>query len=196
MTVRPPGPYLLDIPYVQTGEVHHFTVNCDVVGPATIGLSPTVITMRSQGSGPLILAGAADDLWDVIRPIMPATTIASQYVLWKYNGTNLDKTFISGGTLTTPDGSSVGAVVLASQAIFTFRSGAGNIGKLVVNDTPITLNTRGPLGTSSIGVTAAIKTYLLSANCIVMARDRSFPVAGLNESFGQNEKLWRRRYRS
>jgi hypothetical protein len=196
MTVRPPGPFLLDIPYVQTGEVHHFTVNCDVVGPATIGLAPTVVTMRSQGSGPLLLSGAADDLWDVVRPLMPDTTVATQYVLWKYNGTNLDKTFISGGTLTAPNGSSDGDVVLASQAIFTFRSGGGNTGKLVVNDTPIDSNFRGPWGTGGIGVTAALKTYLLSPDCIVMARDRSFPVAALNESFGQNEKLWRRRYRS
>ena len=196
MTVRPPGPFLLDIPYVQTGEVHHFTVNCDVVGPATIGIAPTVVTMRSQGSGPVILSGAADALWAVIRPLLPTTSIASQYVLWKYNGTNLDKTFISGGTLTAPNGSNVAAVVLASQIVMTFRSGGGNIGKLVANDTPLSSNIRAPLGSGSIGETAAIKTYLLSNDCIVMARDRSFPVAVLNESVGQNEKLWRRRYRS
>lgn len=196
MTTRPPGPFLLDIPYVNTGEVHHFTINCDVVGPATVGISPSVVTMRTKGSGPMILSGSVDALWTVIRPLMPASTIASQYVLWKYNGTNLDKTFISGGTLTSPNGSSIGAVVLASQLIMTFRSGGGNIGKLNVNDTPFALNIHVPLGSGSIGETAAVKTYLLSDDCIVMARDRSFPVAALNESAGQNEKLWKRRYRS
>lgn len=196
MTVHQPGPFLLDIPYVQTGQVHHFTVNCDVIGDASVGIAPTVVTMRSKGSGPLILSGAADDLWGVIRALMPDTTIASQYVLWKYNGTNLDKTFISGGTLTAPNGSNVADAVLASQMIITYRTGAGNIGKLIANDTPFTLNIRVPLGTGYTTETGPIKTYLLSADCIVMARDRSFPVAGLNESLGQNEKLWKRRYRS
>lgn len=196
MTVHQPGPFLLDIPYVQTSEVHHFTVNCDVIGDADIGISPTVVTLRSKGSGPLILSGAVDALWTVIRPLMPATTIATQYVLWKYNGTNLDKTFISGGTLTAPNGSSIGAVKLASQLIMTYRTGAGNIGKLNVNDTPFDLNIHAPLGSGGIGETAAVKTYLLSAGCIVAGRDRAFPVAALNESAGQNEKLWKRRYRS
>ncbi len=196
MASRTPGPFLLDIPYVQTGEVHHFTVNCDVVGDATIGIAPTVVTMRSKGSGPLILAGAVDTLWDAIRPLMPTTTLANQYVLWKFTGTNLDKIFISGGTLTAPNGSSIAAVKIAQQIIMTYRSGGGNIGKLVVNDTVIDSNLREPLGSGGLGETAAVKTYLLSDDCIVLARDRSFPVAGLNESVGQNEKLWRRRYRS
>lgn len=196
MTAFPPGPFLLDIPYVQTGEVHHFTANCDVVGDQSIGIPPTVVTMRTKGSGPQILSGAVTALWAVIRPLLPSTTLANSYVLWKYNGNNLDKTFISGGTLTAPNGSNVAAAILAQQMILTYRSGGGHIGKLVVNDVPFGSNARAPLGSGTFGETIPVKTYLLSDDCIVMARDRSFPVAGLNEAAGQNEKLWRRRYRS
>lgn len=195
MPTRPPGPFLLDFPYVQTGQAHHLTINVDMVGDETIGISPTVATLRSKGAGPLILSGAANAFWAIMRLFMPSSTIANSFVLWKYNGTNLDKTFISGGTLTTPNGGSIGTAVLASQLIMSYRSGGGNLGKLVVNDTVITTNVYGPLGGGLIGETVAVRSYLLSDDCVVMARDRSFPVAGLNEAAGQNEKLWKRRYR-
>jgi hypothetical protein len=195
MTVFLPGPYLLDFPQVQTGLTHHFAVNCDAIGSPPIGADPADVDMRTKSGTPVDLQTAADDLWDAVRGLYPTTTLCSQFVLWKYNGTNLDKTFISGGTLAAPNGSGVTAVVLSSQLICTYRSGAGHIGKLSFVETVLASSIKAPFGGGAIGETVGIKTYLLGGGNIVMARDRSFPVAALNELAGQNEKIFKRRNR-
>jgi len=194
--MRDPGPYQLEIPYIIQGFTHYFHVNCDVIGSPVVGSAPADVDMRTKGSGPTPLSTSANLLWATIRPLLSTTTLASTYVLWKFQTTNQDRIFISGGDLTAPNGSNVATPTLAWQGVMSFRSGGGNIGKLQVMEPVIALNGRYPLGGGAIGETVAVKNYLMGSTCIVMARDRSFPVAPLNESFGQNDTLRDKRFRS
>ncbi len=196
MPSRAPGPYLLDIPILTSGEIHHMTFNCDTIGDPEIGSLPADVSMRTKGAGPTPLDDSANALWAAMRPLYNTTSLAPDYVLWKIPGPNLDKTFISGGSLTTPNGSSASPAKLTYELICTFRSGGGNIGKVVFPEDVVDSEARGPLGGGLFGETVAVKAYLLSSANIVMARDRSFPVAGLSESSGPNRKLVTRRYRS
>lgn len=196
MSEHQPGPYQLEIPYVIAGLTHYFHVNCDVIGSAPIGTAPASVTMRTKGAGATPLTTSANALWNIIRPFFASATIATTYTLWKFTGTNQDRVFISGGDLTSPGGSDGGANVLSSEAVFTFRSGNGNIGKLQLMESVFTVSSHGPIGTVIGWTTSPIKTYLLGNSCIVLARDRSFPVAALNESFGPSRVTFNKRNRS
>lgn len=196
MTQYPRGPYILRIDYTQNQLTHTLDLNVDVIGDAVTGTAPADITLRSRAGGGVLLNGAADEIWGVIRPNLPTSTTASSYALFKPNVNNNDLLFISGGILTQPNGSSTNTVVPASQATLTWRSGNGNIAKMVLLEHVYASNSRTSLGASGTAAIEAINTYVLSDNNVLMARDRSFPVVPLNVSFGQNEKTFNRRYRS
>lgn len=194
--IFPRGPYLLDIPYLTSGMTHHLKINCDTLATPTVGQDPDDIAMRTKGSVPdTTLHAAANALWTAIRQIFSNTTLASVYSLFKTNEANEDLEFISGGSLTTPNGGSIAVPTLMWQLTMTYRSGNGHIGKVELMETVISSNDRYPFGGGSIGETVAIKNYVMGANNIIMARDRSFPIAPLNEASGQNERLFRKRHR-
>jgi len=194
MTALPRGPYIFQIPYTITGFSHKFEVNCDVIGDVSPGDAPDIVELRTKGEGPIPLDDCANELWTVLRTIFSTTTLASVYSLYKANALNTDLEFITGGSLGIANGSNAATPALAQQGIFTLRSAGGHIAKLQVMETPIALNTRGPLGSLS-GEALAIRNYALSSSSFIAARDRSFLIAPLNESWSQNEALSRKRFR-
>lgn len=196
MAQYPPGPYQLEIPYITEGFTHYFHVNCDAIGDPAIGTAPLDVDMRTKGSGPTSLVLSANLLWATMRTAFSSQTLATNYTLWKYNTSNQDRIFISGGDLETPNGSAGAAPVLAWGAIYTYRTGLGNVGKLQIMEPAIGLNTRAPMGSTPGFNGPTVKAYLLGSTNIVMARDRSFPVAAMNEALGQNETLADKRFRS
>lgn len=196
MTAYPAGPYLFTIDYVFDSISHEFAANCDVNGPASTGDNPDDVIMRNKGSGGIPLSQAADDIWTVLAAFFNGTTLASTYSLWKMNTDNDDRLFISGGILSSPDGSNISSPNRpASEAIWTFRTGAGNVMKTNLLEGVWPENSQIPMASDTTPGVLALRTYMLSADCIVTARDRSFAVAPMNSSYGQNEKIWRRRFR-
>lgn len=195
MTAYPAGPFVLKIPMVVAGLTHTITLNCDTIGAAVPGTDPFSITMRNKGGDGIILDAAVDLFWTAIRDLFGTDALASTYALWKTNDLNSELEFISAGSLTPPNGL-VGVYVPAQQCTWTWRSGAGNIAKLALIETTLTGNTRVPLTSITTGPIPAVNNYVLSADNILMARDRSFPVAAMNFSQGQNEKVFEKRFRS
>lgn len=189
------GPYTLEIDTISQDLSHVIEVNCDVIGDDTTGISPLVVTLRTKGSGPLILSGCADAFWGVIRTRFSSLTLASTYTLWKRNIHNEEKLFVSGGTLTAPNGSVPSTIALASQHVMTWRSGAGGVLKLSLLETANMDVKRIPLGSDTGTGIAAIDSFVRSPNSFLLARDHGFAVASMNSSYGQNEKVFDRRYR-
>lgn len=195
MTVYEPGPYSVTIDMVQSSLKHTVELQCDTVGSPAIGTAPTAVTLRSRDGTGVLLSGAVNAFWDLYRLFLPATTAASSYVLWKREPGIADKTFISGGDMTIPNGGSVGPVVLCWQAVMTMRTGNGHIMKINAME-PVTGGSfRLPIAASGVAAADDLATYLLSNDNWVQSRDRSFPVAKLNLALGQNEKTFRARNR-
>lgn len=196
MTAYPAGPYLLTIDYVWDNISHEFAANCDVIGTPTTGDDPDSVIMRTKGSVSVDLQTAADALWTVIRMFFNGTTLASTYTLWKTNPDNEDRLFISGGVLTSPNGGNISAPNgVATEAIWTFRTGNGNVMKVNLLEGVFGGNVQIPMASDTTPGVLGLRTYMTGDNAIVMARDRSFAVAPMNSSYGQNEKTWRRRFR-
>lgn len=196
MTRYPAGPYTLEIPYIVSNISHTVEVNCDVIGTPSAGDNPIDVTMRTKDGDGATLSTCANALWDVLRPLWTSAVIASTYTLWRRNANNNDKEFVSGGLLVSPNGSGVGTLVLASQVTATWRSAKGGIVKLVLQEViPGATNTRNPITPGDIWV-YPISQFILGTGNFVTARDRSFPVSAMNASYGQNEKLFNRRFRA
>lgn len=196
MTTFPSGPYSVQIPYIVSGLTHRLELNCNVIGAAPVGSAPAAIQLESQSDIGVNLAVGVNAFWNLIRVFYPATTLASTYTLWKHNPQNTERLYISAGSLTTPNGSSANPNILAFQTIFTWRTGKGNVAKIQLMEAHFNLSTRLPLPSTGDAQINALNAYILGNDNWVMARDRSFPVAAMNVSHGQNEKLHRRRNRS
>lgn len=190
------GPYTLSFPMVYDELSHDFEVNCDVLGSPVVGSDPATINLRTRNGDGADLDTCANALWAELRQMFNASTLCSTYTLFKRNVNNENRDFISGGGLDLPNGSGVAANVPASQATFTWRSGGGHIMKMVLLEANLGGNGRGPLPSTGNVFINSLNGFVLSGLNFVSARDRSFPVAALNASFGQNEKIFERRFRS
>lgn len=196
MAIRPPGPYSVQYPLIFNELSHIVEVNCDTVGTPSTGDDPTTVYLRTKDGVGATLEDSANALWDLLRPFFQGLTLCSTYTLWKHNPLNNDKLFISGGTLVHANGSNPGANTPAGQAIYTWRSGGGNTMKIALLEGVFTSNSSIPLASDTLAQVIALNAFILSGADFVMARDRSFPVAAMKSSYGQNEKIFNRRFRA
>jgi hypothetical protein len=190
------GPYTLQFPIIQTGLLHLQEFNCDVLGTPAVGDDPSDVTMRTRVGDGVDLETAATALWGVIRAMYNPSSLCSTYALFKRNVDNENRDFISGGSLSAPNGSSAGAAQLAHQTTLTYRTAGKGILKLVFIEDIWTQQIRLPLNSGSAAEFGPINGYILGDDNIVMARNRTFPVAPLAATGGQNEKVFKRRYRA
>lgn len=196
MTSYPAGPYVVEIPQVYSNLTHSLTFNCDVIGEAAPGSAPTAITLRSHDGTGVNLDIGVNAAWALIRPFFQVLTLASSYTLWKQTVGVTDRQFISAGALSAPNGVNPGGNLPAQQLVLTWRSAAGGIMKLQMLEGVFEGNARLPLLSSPDANVLNLSTYILGNDNWITARDRSFPVAAMNASYSQNEKVFNRRYRS
>jgi hypothetical protein len=190
------GPYTLQFPMVYHELSHDFEVNCDVLGTPVIGSPADEINLRTRNGDGADLDSSANDLWSVIRTIFHTDTLCSSYVLYKRNVHNEFKEFVSAGDLSAPNGSNATLNTDASQLTLTWQTGLGHIMKFVLLEfASAGANSRTPIGASGAPI-IAIDTFVRSGLGFCIGRDRAFPVAAKNCSYGQNEKIFRRRFRS
>ena len=193
---NPPGPYILDIPYQCSGFFHHFTCNLKLVGDPAPGTAPADINVETRGATDSALDNAVNDLWTLVRQLGPSTNVATNWTVWKVNNTTTEKLYISSGDLSPANFAAPAAPTLASYVICSWRSVNGGTIKLEVMEPHWARNDKVPLLSTGVAAFGALNTFILSDDNFVLARDRSWPAAPINASFGQNEKLFKRRYRS
>jgi len=166
-----------------------------VVGTPAIGSLPTAVTVAKAGGGSATLAVVANQAWEFMRLMWPVAISCTGYQLWRYVSGTYAKDFISTGTVTNPTASGAGFAV-AQQTVLTFRSANGGILKSVFLESNMTGNTKLTLIPSAAGTPAQKwAAYLLSADNVSLARDDAYPINGLFDSRGENERLFRLIYR-
>lgn len=191
MAVNAKGPYEVRIPYISPdGYTHTLRLNAIVAGAAPEpGTDPDDVILVTRG-GSVSLSAGVNALWAIFRPRITPTTLASGFSFWKIPTGGGDPLFITAGDLTTPNGSSINAFRPNGQEIWTFRSAAGGIAKLVVMDAANPNNNRTPIPPAD-----PIATYMTGATSWVIARDDGYLIAPINVSVGENERLFKARNR-
>jgi hypothetical protein len=114
--------------------------------------------------------------------------------LWRYEIVDNTRTFISEMTLGLPGDSAV-SYRPAGQIVFTWRSSNGGILKYNLMETTAVSNAVLPLGSIASGPAAELRDLFLGPGSCVLARDGGYPIAALRHSGGENEAIWRKRFR-
>lgn len=203
MALNYPGPFEARIFYTTSvtpgGAIQH-VMKLNFTHPVGQTIAPGqsfgTIGVQIRSGIPVTLAAAVDGLVTVLQPLYSQTQATFDFAeCWAYEPESFDATFISAyaiglpGTNTSPNN-----VHAAGHDIWVFRTQEGGIMKLnlMENASGLALpQTYADLG----GVTLAIADYFLSSNIWTLARDTSYPIALKGRFPGENEALFKRRYR-
>jgi len=115
--------------------------------------------------------------------------------LWKYPVDSQDATFLSSYTPTNNIGTNVGATVVAGQMTMTLRSFTGGIMRLQFMETAYNNPLRLVYPTGVAGIDAVFDE-LTDESTAFVARDNAYPLSPIAVAGGQNEKTFRKRYRT
>lgn len=168
-----------------------FDIKLDYEPEPGTPFSEILVSDWNETSSPL--DALIDALLAELLPLYNLTTDFTSAELWKIPEGTYDATFLSVYGIGTPGESSTNTSA-AHQLTFTWRSTAGGIMKLVLIESISTEQGKYayPTGSSTWNDVFA---FVGSATRPFMARDNTRPFAPLRVSGGQNEAVWRRRYR-
>lgn len=195
MAILSPGPYIMELEYTVAGLTHKSTHNCDVASTPTVGDDFTLIELATKGGTPVTA-----DVWiaNLVTAIETAFSSATaEFVtatLWQYSEIDNSRMFVSEYALGIPGDSAV-AYRPAGQLVFTWRTSQGGIVKYNLMEASYAANDVQALGGIASGPFADLRDLFLSAGSPVLGRDNGYPIAALRVSAGENEALWRKRFR-
>jgi hypothetical protein len=193
MTLNFPGPYAVEIAYTVDGLTHTQTVNCDVTNSPAPGSLFSDCTVQKKGGGTDDLDALVDEWIDLLAAVCPDDITFTTGTLWEYTPESFDRRWIAdysigvagdGGDPYTP----------ASEYIWTFRTQEG--GNMQIRLEEVTISAFGKTAAGAIGgAPGAVVDYLVGDGGWILARDTSYPVVGLYVLRGQNEAIFKKRYR-
>lgn len=190
-----PGPYELEYTLLISGRVSLIRYSVNVTNNPPVGAPLSDFLLRLKNTTTRNAQQCANEFWARVRGIYNNSVTCTGVTLWRYQSNSLAKDYMTASTVANPTGLSTQPTNLGGQVIMTFRSGSGGIAKLVFLETPYTSN-----GIESYSATATtphqlVAQYAVSGDSPIIARDNGFLVTGIRILFGQNEAIWRRRYR-
>lgn len=193
MTQYYPGPYEVEIFYVEGGITHKQRLNTALGVIAAAGSPFSSFSVLTRAGTNVTLDTAVTAWVNLIRPLFAATTNFTIANLYRYAENSFDKTFLSTFDVNLV-GSNAGGVQLNHQTILTFTTQQGNNMRVSFLDDSNALSSRIPIRDANAQI-QAIATFLVGTTNWITARDGSYPVGRLNSSQGQNEALFKRRNR-
>lgn len=188
-----PGPYEVEITYFVDGLNHTQRLNCNVDGNPDVGDLPGTIDVVARDLSLIALDTAVNDWILLIRELFPSDMAWVGYSLWKYADLTNDRTFITSGVNSTV-GQTSPPETPAHQVTFTFRTVEGGTMRIVLLETSQSNQTRVPYALTS-APKQAIFDYVTDPTGWILARDTSYPIVALNYIGGQNEAVFRSRFR-
>jgi len=169
-----------------------FDVLPDIVVPVGADFSDIEVLQRNGVT--VALDAAIDAFVAGMIGIYPADSTIIRAELWYIPEGTFAGTFVSTYPIDEP-GTNVTDNQVAQQSTFTFRSIGGGSGRLQFMESSISGNgkTSYPYASASQNAIADLVTGLTG---FIIARDNTHMFANIHLSNGQNERLWRKRYRS
>lgn len=173
---------------------HTLTFDVDVTATPEVGEPFTAINIAVRNGAPILLSDAVDDFVAGMIALYPATSTIiraelnfipeGEYAKQFYSSYPIDEVGTN-GTASQP----------AHQATFTFRSLGGGSGRLQFMESSMSGNTKTSYPYSSASRNA-IADLVTGNSGFFLARDNTFMFSNLHLSEGQNERLFRKRFRS
>lgn len=199
MALNYPGPFELRLYYTTTVSstplTHVARYNIDIDGAAP-GAAFSAMNVKSvNGSNPTLAAYLSD--WvDLFRPVLSsgAGNSIDYAELWEVTPGTFDMSFVSAESIGLA-GLSGSTTQPASQGILTFRTVQGGILKLSFMECVFVSGNKDTPPFSLSPVTA-IADFVTGGDNAFLGRDTSRPFAVIAFFPGQNEALFKRRFRA
>lgn len=179
---------------------HRLTVDVNVIGIPAVGTDFTSIEVDTPDETALLsLSEISDSIGALWQACYPAAAHLSQFELWKIPEGTTDAVFISQYDVGLV-GTNATASKPAGQATFTFRSLEGGVARFQLMESSFTGDTKESRPYAAAAATN-IADYITTGDNTpplryFKARDNSAIFANVHFTQGQNEKLYRKRYRS
>jgi len=194
MTLNFPGPVEVRLFYTTAEVTHEARYNCNSPTDLYVGMTADLVDIYDRDGIHGTLEATIDEWVDLIKVLYSNATATFDYAeLWEYDG----ETHVGKYILTYPigvAGTSGTATRFAQQDIFSFRTEEGGSMRIELLETFNALNTV----LSYTGMTAAqqaLVDFVISTSGWILARDTSYPVAFFHLLQGQNEAVFKRRFR-
>lgn len=201
MAINYPGPYELRLFYTTTPTSltpiqHVAKYNIGLTAVPTPGTAFSLLTVVARGGVPQTLQSYVDAWVALLRPIISsgANNSVDFCELWSYAPGTFNASFVSVYAIGLA-GTSGGVSIAANENILTFRSLEGGILRMHFEE--FTAVAQGPRDTPPIGNASyeAIRNFVEGTTNAFLARDTSFPFATIALFPGQNEAIFKKRYR-
>lgn len=193
MTQYYPGPWEVEIFYVDGSLTHKQRLNCNMPAAGDVGDPFSAFSTLLRNGTNLALNTAVDAYVALLRPLLASTTNITIANLYSYVPDSFDKTFQATYDINLL-GNGAGTMQLNHYSMLTFTTQLGNNMKWQVMDDNATDINRIPIRDANITF-QNLANYLVGTTGWVIARDGSFPAGKLNRVAGQNEALFKRRNR-
>lgn len=202
MPINYPGPY--EVEYIYRTPIsgvtlpHYLRVNCVALSNPAPGTLMSAIQFQTIGGTPVNAETAIATFWGWFRQQLSNTVTCDGATLFKYETGTFAKTFIAAYAGTPlAAGASVQGSGAAHQYTQTYRTAGGSILKLTwLEDINSTLNNVANLVANGTGSNdQKLAAYMISSAGWIIGRDDTYPVAPYRSVFGQNEAVYKQRFR-
>jgi hypothetical protein len=199
MALNFPGPYELRLNYttVHTGVTleHTQRLNVDLTADPTPVDAFNNINAKTRGGIVTPDLAAAVEAWlALIAPRFHTSSAFGIVELWKYVPLTFDAQFISSYNPTVVAGTDTNPTVATQQETLTFRTLEGGILRIQLMESVANTNQREPYPTGDVDIDP-IFVFVFGTSNWILGRDTSYPFSAINHLGGQNEKLFRARFR-
>lgn len=194
-----PGPYVVEIFYSvnQTpgGVLTHVArMNCNLVSAPAVGTTFDNISVVPRSAANKTLDTAVDELVAVLQPLHDQTrTSIINADLYSVAPQSNDRTYISSYAIGLP-GSSGGAAQPAAQHCLSFKTQEGGTMRFYVLESQSTF-----VGRDDAPITSpdwnALAAYIVGTGGWLIGYDTSYPIVFRRWLGGQDERVFRQRYR-
>lgn len=193
-----PGPYEVEFKLSVSGLTHAVRIGCMVQGDPSPGTPIASISVLQKNGIYTGLQSAVNAYWSIVRAHYRVNEGVISCELYKYQSNSFQKDFITAMTVANSSGArQAGASPnQAGQATMTWRTGSGGIAKMILLETDLVSNSQVIWTPGATDMGNKVLSYFAGVEGWMLARDNSFPVVGLRSNYGQNEAVWRKRFRN
>lgn len=200
MALNFPGPYEVRLFYTTspagfTGIQHVAKYNIALDADPPVGEDFANINARMRNTGTIALDTWVDSWVALLLQLVSSAggNTIDLAELWKYTPGTFDASYVASYSIALA-GLSGAPPVPAGQAIQTYRTQEGGIMKLSFMETGLVTAVRDAPPFTPVASENIRQAVIADTNCW-LARDTSYPIAAIGNFVGQNEALFKRRYR-
>lgn len=176
-----------------TAMQHTLTIDVNVTSSPDIGDPFTSISATSRDTGETFLDTLVDGLVAILDGEYPATTSFARAELWFIAEGTTDAVWYSVYEIGVV-GANPADETPAHQLTLTFRTSLGGVARLQLMESSNSGNGKTPYPYPA-GVTKDLADFITNEANPFRGRDNGWILSSINESQGQNERLFRKRYR-